>query len=131
MIILLFRLECRITQIAPEDGNKSKFMRMGERLGNLLDLAGGFGRSKINRRTHCSSSHIPGLFYVRKQNLIELVRISQKFVVIDFYDKRNFVREFSRGRSKNPQRRSDGVASAFNCELDDAFRIEINRIRRK
>ena len=49
--------------------------------------------------------------------------------MIELHQKRNLVRVLSRDGTEHAQRAGNGIASAFDCELDDVLGIEIKRVR--
>ncbi len=106
-------------------------MRRGKHLGHFLNLPRRLVRSEVNRRPHRHRAHVERLLDAPEHDLIELVRISQKFVVIQFHQEGNPVRIFARARSQDAQRRRHRVAAAFDGQLDDILRIEVQGIGRE
>ena len=51
--------------------------------------------------------------------------------MVELHQERDLVRVFSGDRSEHPERGGDGVAAAFDGQLDDVFRIEIHRVGRE
>src|SRR5205823_1091077 len=66
-----------------------------------------------------------------EHDLVKFIWVAQEFVVIELHEKRNLVSIFSRARAQHTERRSDGVASAIDRQLDDVFRVEVRRIGRE
>lgn len=59
------------------------------------------------------------------------VRIGQKLIVVELYDKGDPVGVFSGHRPQHAERRSYGVAASLDGEFDDVFGVEIDRVRRE
>ena len=97
----------------------------------LHNLPRGFVRAEINCRSHGHCAHVPRLFNVREIDLVELVRIGEQFVVVQFHEERDFVRVFAGHRAEHAERGGDGVAAAFDGKLHDVFGVETIRIFRK
>ena len=121
--------EFGIAQITPENAHHSQFMSVGERLCDLSNLSRGFVGAKVNRGAHGDCPKISRFFHVAKQNLIELIRKRQQFIVIYFHDERNLVGVLAGNTAQHAERRSHTITAPFDCQLHDIFRIEVLRIR--
>jgi hypothetical protein len=51
--------------------------------------------------------------------------------VVELDDEGNLVRVLARDRAEHAERRGDGVAAALDRQLDDVFRVEVDRVRRE
>src|SRR5262249_6229617 len=76
-------------------------------------------------------AHVESLLDAAEHHLVEFVRISEELVVVELDDEGNFVRVFARARTEHAERRSHGVASALDRQLDDVCGIEVDRILRE
>ena len=121
--------EFRVPQITPEDTSHPQFVSVGKGIRDFRYLARGFIRTEINRSADGHRAEVVGLLHGAEQNLIELVRQSQQFVVIDFDDKGNLVGILAGNAAEHAESRSHGIATAFHGQLNDVFGIEILRIR--
>ena len=92
------------------------------------NLSRRFVRAKIDCGADRDRAHVVRLLHRAKHHLIKLVRQRQQLVVIDLYDEGNLVRILARDRAQHAKSRSNGVAAAFDRQLDDVFRIEILRV---
>ena len=75
MIVYTIFLELVVTQIAPQDGGHTQFMRIIESLSDFHQLAATLFRTEIDGGPYRYRSHIPGLFDCTKQYLVESVGI--------------------------------------------------------
>ena len=91
-MIVLVLLERVVAQVAPQHGGHAKFMGSGKCGADFHNLAPALLGTEINRRAHGGRAHVVGFLNGAKENLIGFIRIGQQFVVVDFYDKGNFVR---------------------------------------
>src|SRR5206468_9513192 len=66
-----------------------------------------------------------------KHGLIVTVGKTEKFIVIDLYNEWNPMCKFSAHDSQDTISGSNGIASAFDCQANNIFRIEINWIGSK
>jgi hypothetical protein len=124
-VIILILLEGAAAEVAPQHGSHAQFMRFGKRAADLNDLASAVAGAEIDRRAHGGGAHVIGFLNSAKQNLAELVREGEEFVVIDLHDKGNLVGVFTSDGTQNSVGGGDGVAAAFNRQLDDIFAVEI------
>ena len=95
---------------------------------DLVDLAIALIAAEIDGGTDGGAAHIPSHFDVAEKNFVELVGISEKFVVIELYDEGDFVGVFAGDRAQDPEGGGDGVTLAFDGKFDDIFAVEIQRI---
>ena len=100
-------------------------MGFGEGLADFDDLAAGLIGAEIDGGANRGGAHVVGLFDGAEEDLIGFVGEGEEFVVIDFYDEGNFVRVFAGDGTEDAVSGSDGVAAAFDGELDDVFTVEI------
>jgi hypothetical protein len=89
------------------------------------DLAVALFGAEVNGGSNGGRAHVIRFLNSTEQNLIELIREREQFVVIHFNDKGNLVRVFAGDGSENTERGSHGITAAFNRELDDVFTVEI------
>src|ERR1035438_4834822 len=127
MIVLVF-VAGRIGEVAPEYGGHAEFVSLGEGLAYFDDLAVALLGAEIDRGTDRGSTHVIGFLHGAEENLVELVGISEQFVVIQFDEEGNFVRVFPRHRAEYAEGRSDSVTAPFDGELHDIFAVEIIRV---
>src|SRR5947209_16278754 len=85
------RFEFRIAQIAPEDRSHSNLVRVSKRTADLYDLSCRFFRAEIDSRSYGYCSKVTRFVNCAEENLVELVRVSQKLVVIYLNDEWNLV----------------------------------------
>ena len=85
-------------------------------------------RSRSSRRPPPRPCRTPAST-LREHDLVELVRIGQKLVVVELHQERDLVGVLARDRAEHAERRRDGVAAAFDRELDDVLRVEVDRVR--
>ena len=62
-----------------------------EGLADLLDLAPGFFGSEVDRRPDSGRAHVRRLFDLGEHDLVERVGVGEQFVVVQLYEKRDFV----------------------------------------
>ena len=74
------------------------------------------------------SAQVIRLLNAGKQTLVIRIGISEKLVMIDLDNERNFVGVFAGNGSQHAQGGGNGIAAAFNRQLDNIFRIEIDRV---
>ena len=95
MIIHSIYLKAIVAGIAPQDGGHAQLMRHFKGLGYFYNLAGRLRRTEINGRAYCCCPHVPRIADGTKHNLVVLIRVAQEFIVVDFYNERNFVCVFA------------------------------------
>ena len=66
-----------------------------------------------------------------EDHLVEAIGESKQFIVIDLHDERNLVGVLAGDRAENAECGSDGVAAAFDGQLDDVAAVEIIGIFRE
>src|SRR4030095_3843047 len=103
-------------------------MSLGKPLAYLRDLPRGFFRTKVHRRANSDCAHVIRIFHPTTKYLVKLIRQCKQLVVIDLHDERDFVCVLSSYGSEHTKSRSNSVAAAFNSQLHDVLRIEIERI---
>src|SRR5690242_17448538 len=97
----------------------------------FLQLACAFVASPINGSSYTNSTHIECSFNRTKHCLIVLIWIAQKFIVVDLYNERDFVSVFPAQNSQHAKGRSNAIATAFDGQFYNIFRIKINWIGSK
>src|SRR5436190_13753612 len=127
MIVLVF-FKCGIAQVTPKNCCHSQLMCHFKRLAYFLQLPRRFLASKVNCCTDRCCSKIPTCFDRSKHDLVKLVRICQELVVINLYNKWNFVCIFSSEQAKASECCSHCIAFTFDSELNYIFRIKIDWI---
>src|SRR5271166_1994398 len=95
MVIFLSCFKGVVPCIAPKDSCHAELMRKGKRLTHLYDLTSCFRRAEINGGSHCNASHIVGLLYRCKKDLVIGVRIRNQFIVVELKKKRDLMSVFS------------------------------------
>ena len=128
IVLVAFDIEGGVAEVAPEDGGHAEFVGVGEGLGNLDNFPVGVVGSKVDRGTDGGRAHVMSGFDFSKENFLEGVRVGEEFVVVDFDEEWNLVRVFARDRAEDAEGRADGVATAFDGELDDVLGIEISGV---
>ena len=73
-------------------------------------------------------SLFPGTLDGAEHGLVVPVGHAQEFIMVDFDDERDFVRVFPAHDAQYAIGGGNAVAAAFNGQLYDVFRIEINRV---
>ena len=106
-------------------------MCVGEGFADFLYLAPRFRRAVIHRGTDGHGAHVEGLVHAGEQGLVVDFGVGQDLVMVDLDDEGDLVGIFARHRAEHAQRRSHCVATAFDGQSDDVFRIEINRVGRE
>src|SRR5208283_3018912 len=124
-VIVLILLKGGIAEIAPQNSGHAEFVSLGESVADLNDLAIALLRAEINGCANGSGAHVIGFLNSSEQDLVELVWISEQFIVIDLHDERNFVGIFAGDGAKHAKRGSHGVATAFDGQFDNVFAIKI------
>jgi len=130
-VIILVFLERVVAQIAPQNGRHAEFVGFLKRLGDFDDLTARMIGTEVNRRADGGRTEVIRLFHRAEFDLIKFVRIAEKLVVVDLDDERNLVGILPCDRRQNAERRGDGVATAFDSELDDVLAVEVHRILRE
>ena len=128
VVFIALHIEGGIAQVAPEDGGHAELVGESEGLGDFYDLAVGVIRAKVDRGSNGRRAHVRGCLHFAEQDFLKGVRVGEEFVVVDLNDKGNLVRVFARDGTQNAKGRSDSVATAFDREFDDIFRIKIGRV---
>ena len=129
MIVYTVFLELVVTQIAPQDGGHTQFMRIIESLSDFHQLAATLFGTEIDSSTYSHCPHFPSLLDGAKQNLIVSIGIRQQLIMVQFYYKRYLMRIFSGNSTQIAESGCNCITTAFDGKLHNVFRIEINRIR--
>lgn len=98
---------------------------------NLLNLAARFLRTEIDGCPYRNRAHIERLLYAGIQRLVERIRITQRFVVVNFNEERNAVRVATGDRSQHAIGRCHAVTPSFDSQLHNILRIKVQRVSRK
>ncbi len=106
-------------------------MGVSEGFGNFLDLPIAFRRTEIDGGTHRHRSHVKGLINGCKQDLVVFIWIGEQFVMVEFQNKRDLVGVFSGNRAQDAQCGCNRIASGFQSQFNDVFRVEIDGVRSK
>ena len=104
-------------------------MRPFEGFRNFDQLPSALLRTEIDCRADRDGSHVPRLVDRSEQHLVVRVRVGQQLVVVQLDDERYLMRVFAGHCAEVAERRSYGVAAPFDCQFDDVFRVEIDRVR--
>src|SRR5581483_11871591 len=126
MIIKTIFFECAVPGVAPQYSGHSQLVSHFKSLGYFYNLPAAFGRAKINGSSNSYSSHIPGIPYGSKHDLVITVGIADKFVVIDLDNERYFMGVFSCHRAKHSVSGGNGIASAFNGQLYNVLTVKVH-----
>jgi hypothetical protein len=130
-VIVLVLLKGIVAQIAPKNGGHAELMGVREGLADLDDLTGALVGAEIDSGPDGGSAHVVSLLNGAEEHLVEPIGEGEQFIVIDFHNERDFVGVLARDRTENAECGSDGVAAAFDGELDDVAAVEIIRIFRE
>src|ERR1044071_836344 len=106
-------------------------MGEGKGLGHVNNLSSALFGAKIDGGTNGSRSHVCCLLHRTEHNLIKFIWVSEQFIVIEFYQERDFVSVLSRDCAEDAEGRGDGIATAFDGQAHDVLRIKIIRIFRE
>ena len=131
MIIYCSFFEIIVTQIAPQNGCHTQFVRIFKRLGNLYQLTAALFRTEIDSGSDSYCPHVPCLLHGAKQHLVEAVRIRKQFIMIQLHNERYLMGILTRYGTQDSESGSHGVAAAFNSQFHDILRVEIDRVRSK
>ena len=124
-VVVLVFLEGVVAEIAPEDGGHPELMSAREGLRDFNDLAAALIRAEIDGRAHGGGAHVVSLLYGAEQYLIGSIGESEEFIVVDLHDEGNFVRVLPSDRAEYAEGGSNGIAAAFDGELDDVAAVEV------
>src|SRR5438552_2235220 len=124
-VVVLVLLEGVVAQVAPENGGHAEIVGLREGVADFDDLAAALIGTEINGGADGGGAHVIGFFYGAEEDLVGFVGVGKEFVVIDFDDEGNFVSVLASDRAENAKSRGDGVALAFDSELDDVFAVEV------
>src|SRR5690606_5752051 len=89
------------------------------------------GRAEVDGRADGDGAHVPSLLDGAPGDLLGLVGVGQELVVVELYDERNAVRVLAGHRAEHAEGAGDGVATAFDRQLHDVLRIEVQRVLRE
>ncbi|MNQ97621.1 hypothetical protein D3C85_1132770 [compost metagenome] len=103
-------------------------MRLFESLRDCNDLTIGFCRSEIDGRTYGHRSKIPGFLYRAKHNLVILIGIAEQFIMIQFYNERDFMSIFSRHHTEASNCACYCITAPLNGQVNNVTRIKIHRV---
>ena len=131
VIIYCSFFEIIVTQIAPQNGCHTQFVRIFKRLGNLYQLTATLFRTEIDSSSDSYCPHVPCLLHGAKQHLVEAVRIRKQFIMIQLHNERYLMGILTRYGTQDSESGSHGVAAAFNSQFHDILRVEIDRVRSK
>ena len=98
---------------------------------DFLNLTRRLRRSKVDSCANGNSTQIPGLLNRAIHDLIVCFRVAKKLIVVELNDEWNFVCVLARHHAKDAKCRCDRIAAAGDSQIDNVFRIEIDRIRRE
>ncbi len=130
-VVILVFFKGVVAEIAPENGGHAEFMRVSESLADFDDLAAALIRTEINCGADGGCAHVVCLLDGAEENLVGFVGIGEELVVIELYEEGDFVRVFAGDGAEDAEGGSDGVATAFDGELDDVFAVKIVGIFRE
>ncbi len=82
-------LELAVAQVAPQHREHAELVRLGERLGDLVELLARLGRAPVDRRADADRAHVEALADVAEQRLVERVGVAEQLVVVDLDDERD------------------------------------------
>src|SRR5258708_1860011 len=123
--IVLVLFEGVVAEVAPEDGGHAELVSMGEGLADFDDLAAALVGAEINRGTNGGCAHVVSLLDGAEKNLVGLIGEGEQLVVIHFDDEGNFVGIQAGNGAEDAEGGGDGVAAAFDGELDDVAAVKI------
>jgi hypothetical protein len=93
---------------------------LGEHLVRRLRRSGGgFLGAEIDRRADGDGAHVEALLDVSVERLVAGVGIGEQFVVIELDEEGNLVGVLAGDGAEDAEGGGDGVAAAFDGELDD------------
>lgn len=127
-VVVLILLEGIVAEVAPEDGGHAEFMGSVERFGDFEDLATGIVGAEVDGGADGDRTHVPGLFNLGEHDLIGFIGVGQEFVVVDLDHEGNLVGVLAADDAEDAEGGTDGVASAFDGELDNVFGVEVGRV---
>src|SRR3990167_1337249 len=104
MVIRFFSAEGRVSEIRPEHRYKPERVGITERLRNLLYLTVAPLGAEVYGSPDGDRPHLKCLIDVREHYLVVFVRVSEEFVMIELYQKRNPMRVFPGDSAQHPER---------------------------
>ena len=127
-VVVLVLLEGVVAEVAPEHGGHAEFVGAVEGFGDFDDLAAGVIRAEVYGCPDRDGTHVPGLFDLGEHDLVGLVGVGQEFVVVDLDHEGDLVGVLAANHAKDAEGGTDGVASAFDGELDNVFGVEVGGV---
>ena len=95
VVFVALNAEGRIAEVAPENGRHAEFVGECKGFGDFHNLAMGIIRAKINRGSDGCRTHVGCGLHFSKEDFFEGIWIGEEFVMIDLYQKGNFVGVFA------------------------------------
>ena len=121
-------LERAVAGVTPQHRVHPEVVGFLERLRHLLKLTGAVVGTEVDRCADTRGTEIEGLPGGAEHHLVGLVGIGQQFVGIDLDDERDAVRVPAADRAEHAERGCHCIAPAFDRQLDDVGRIEVERV---
>ncbi len=128
MIVDAIFLERRIAQIGPQHGDQAQLMGPLKGGGNLFYLTTRLFRAEIDRRSHGHRPHIERLLNAGVEGLVVFGGVAQRFVMVELHQERDAMRVAARHRGQHAVGRRHAVTAGFDRQLDDIFRIKVQRV---
>ncbi len=125
VVIESAHLERLVTQVTPKHRRHAELVGVLKGLRHFDDLARRIRRAKVNGGAHGHGAHVPTLLDGTERNLLRFVGVSQKLVVVELHDERDFVGVLARHRAQHAERAGHGVAPAFERQPHDVLGVEV------
>ncbi|CZU79186.1 Uncharacterised protein [Enterobacter hormaechei] len=123
--------ERAVTQIGPQHGYHAQLVGALERRGDLFYLTTRLFRTEIDGCPDRHRTHIERLLDAGVERLVVFGWVAQGFVVVQLNEERNAVGIATRHGGQHAVGGGHAVTARLNRQLDDIFRIKIERVRGK